>query len=106
MFARLVFFLLCISRKMYSKADRPKRSRDIRKSPRSFSFRLHCFPFSLHSRHGEFSLSSLFLSREHAVIISRLETKIDRYFLAKKNLIVRTMQDDLEYSLLPIAVIL
>lgn len=36
------------------------RSRDIRKLPRNFSFRLRCLPFSLHSRHNR-SLFSLYL---------------------------------------------
>lgn len=59
----------------------PRRiSRNIRKSPRSFSFRLCCLPFSLHSRHGAFSLSLdfFFLQLTAADYLSHCKTKIGR----------------------------
>lgn len=90
----------CISHKVHS-ADGPanqptNRFRDIRKSPRSFSFRLFV-TFRFPSIHGTFSLFSL--PKERAAIISPLaEMKIDRYFLSEKGL--RTIRDNLEYDLL------
>lgn len=73
------------------------RFRDIRKSPRSFSFRLFvAFPFSLHSRHDV--LSSL--SRENAPWLSPVSPRDENWPVFPLGKSLRTIQNNLEYDLL------